>query len=221
MKTSCICSYVHYRKPRRSLQGHSGSFISRDGAFREVMWKVEAKIQASGGTPRKNRTCRTPMALGSGAAPSAMHTLARRTWVRRRAAAPMAIAPGCGRGHADPQESPAAGEANGAHHGAPRPVHQRGDEGGHTFHDRFPVAFECLEKRFWHVGVDGRRPQPVIQEDGVLSIAVLLLANSLGLYFNAMGQGLWIGQSLAPVDKPILGSRNFKRSYPKRNLRPF
>jgi hypothetical protein len=136
------------------------------------------------------------------------------TWVPRRAAAPMAIAPGCGRGHASPQESPAVGEANGAHHGAPRPVHQGGDEGGHAFHDRFPVAFECLEKRFWHVGVDGRRPQPVIQEDGVLSIAVLLLANSLGLYFNAMGQGLWIGQSLAPVDKQILGSRNFKRSYP-------
>ena len=90
-------------------------------------------------------------------------------------------------------------------------MHQGGDEGSHAFHDRFPVAFKCLEKRFWHVGVDGRRPQPVIQEDGVLSIAVLLLANSLGLYFNAMGQGLWIGK----------GSRNFKRSYPKRNLRPF
>src|SRR5262245_12488280 len=78
MKTPCICSYVHGRKPRRSLQGHSGSFISRDGAFREVRWKVEAKIQAPGGTPRKNWTYRTPMALGSGAAPSAMHILARR-----------------------------------------------------------------------------------------------------------------------------------------------
>jgi hypothetical protein len=111
----------------------------------------------------------------------------------------LVLSDGRGRGHAGPQELPAAGEANGAHHGAPRPAPQRGDECGHAFHDRFPMAFECLEKWCWRVGVDGRRPQPVIQENGVLSIAVLLLANSLGLYFNAMGQGLWIGKSVAPA----------------------
>ncbi len=39
------------------------------------------------GNTEKKRTCRTPMALGSGAAPSAMHAPARRTpspAVRRR-----------------------------------------------------------------------------------------------------------------------------------------
>src|SRR6266436_2100040 len=86
MKASYICPYVHCIKQRRSLQGHPGSSISRDGAFGEVMWKGEAKRQAPGGT-QKNMADRTPMALGSGAAPSAMHTPARCTpspAVRRR-----------------------------------------------------------------------------------------------------------------------------------------
>ena len=55
---------------RRSLQGHSGSFISRDGAFERGHVEGEAEpVTTSAGAHRKKWTCRTPMALGSGAAP--------------------------------------------------------------------------------------------------------------------------------------------------------
>jgi hypothetical protein len=57
MTTSYICSYVHYRKLQRSLQWYVGSFISRDGTFGAVMWKVSVCVHDCGGT-QKNRVCR-------------------------------------------------------------------------------------------------------------------------------------------------------------------
>ena len=87
MQTSYICSYVHYIKHWEVLQEHSGSFIGRDGTFGEVVWKGSVGVHDSGGTPRKKASVWHPMALGSGAAPGARHTAARRTpslAVRRR-----------------------------------------------------------------------------------------------------------------------------------------
>ena len=52
MTTSYTCSYVHYRKPQRSLQGHAESFINRDGAFGEVLWKGSAGDHECGGTQK-------------------------------------------------------------------------------------------------------------------------------------------------------------------------
>jgi len=43
--------------------------IDRGDTLGEVMWKGEAKRPAPGGT-QKERTCRTPMVLGAGAAAS-------------------------------------------------------------------------------------------------------------------------------------------------------
>jgi hypothetical protein len=43
------------------------------------MWKGSVGVHDAGGTPRKKASVRHPMALGSGAAPSAMYTPARRT----------------------------------------------------------------------------------------------------------------------------------------------
>lgn len=44
LKVSYVCSYVHYRKLRRSLQEHAGSFISRDGTFGAVVWKGSVEL---------------------------------------------------------------------------------------------------------------------------------------------------------------------------------
>ena len=70
MTMSYTCSYVHYRKLRRSLQGPVGSCISRDGTFGAVVWKGSVGVHDCGGTQKKWRAARV-MALESGAAPSA------------------------------------------------------------------------------------------------------------------------------------------------------
>src|SRR5215510_16269841 len=67
MTTSHICSYVHHRKLRRSLQGSVGSCIRRDGPCGGVVWKGRAGDLACGGT-QKNRACHTLLMLGSEAA---------------------------------------------------------------------------------------------------------------------------------------------------------
>ena len=46
-------SYVHCIKCREALQGHSGSFISCDGTFGEVVWKGSTGVHEPGGTPKK------------------------------------------------------------------------------------------------------------------------------------------------------------------------
>jgi hypothetical protein len=70
MTMSYICSYVHYRKTRRSLQEHAGSFINRDGTFGAVVWMGSVGIHECGGT-QKNMTCRTRH--GAGVRGSAQH----------------------------------------------------------------------------------------------------------------------------------------------------
>jgi hypothetical protein len=66
MKASLICSYVDYRKPRRSLQGHAGSFICYDGTFGEVVWKGSMGVRNCGGTLRKNARVQHPQESGKG-----------------------------------------------------------------------------------------------------------------------------------------------------------
>jgi hypothetical protein len=46
---------MYYKIYNEALQEHSGSFISRDGTFREVMWKGRAADHERGGTPKKTR----------------------------------------------------------------------------------------------------------------------------------------------------------------------
>ena len=67
---SPICSYVHYRKQQRSLQGSIGSCISHDGPCGAAVWKGRAGDHAGGDT-QKNMTRHAPLALGAGVAPSA------------------------------------------------------------------------------------------------------------------------------------------------------
>src|SRR5262245_31994027 len=53
MKTSYTCAYVHSIKWRACMQRHSGSFISLDGAFGEIMLKGRSRVNEPGGTLKK------------------------------------------------------------------------------------------------------------------------------------------------------------------------
>jgi hypothetical protein len=55
-----ICPYVHYRKYGEALQGHSGSCMSCDGTFGEIVWKGSVGVHDAGGTPKKAHVPHAP-----------------------------------------------------------------------------------------------------------------------------------------------------------------
>jgi len=107
MKMAYICSYVHYRKLWKALQEHAGSFINRDGAFGEAMWKVSAGDYACGGTQKIGRT--TPLWCWS---------QGQRPW------SPPGIPPRTPR-----RPAPKDAKEGGAHHGSPRRAHPQWGSG--------------------------------------------------------------------------------------------
>jgi hypothetical protein len=122
MTRSYICSYVHYRKRQRSLQGHTGSCMGRHGTFGEVVWKGSVGVHECGGTLRKNACGRHPHGAGVRGSAYGLHVAPRP--VRLGGLRPQRLAPGT------PQRARTRGRArratgrpccrSGARHGAPR-----------------------------------------------------------------------------------------------------
>src|SRR5262245_64603996 len=80
MTSPYICPYVHYKRPRRSLQGHVGSFICCDGTFGAAIRKGRADDHAAGGTPKKRGRATRPWRWGE----------RQRPWFPRRTLSPAA-----------------------------------------------------------------------------------------------------------------------------------
>jgi hypothetical protein len=129
MTTSYICSYVHYRKQQRSLQGHTGSFINRDGTFGTVVWKGSMGVHDCGGT-KKYGVPHASWRWGQGQRPASPCGTPPRA-LRRPAAADCGGTAGTPRrlipeGGADPVTERQRRALDHERHGALRPAHAVG-----------------------------------------------------------------------------------------------